>query len=173
MNHEIQSDLTVHIFHSLHLTVDFSRLTGEKAVDPEAAFSEMLTLKLGQTWLLSNSHGEFQAGDFHRKYLRLSQSVGNSFLSIVYFDPGLLYSAIRPYESFFSSLAAINRVTKRRVLLVADKGMRKNEVSAEYVKTVSSVVGGSTRNLFVGKVYDMPPSFTDFCRDMVEEVARL
>lgn len=161
MDAEHQSDLTVHIYSTLSVLVDWGRFSGSQEADLDGAISRALSERFHQTWLVCNGFSSVRSPTFHTDYLRFSQAVQHCFYSVVYIDPASFCSVLADVRIFLHTILSVNRVLKRKVLLIADETL-VGEVAEHYKRQVGELENAMPDALARGILWNGTGPFQEF-----------
>lgn len=172
MNPQQFSDLTVSIFSCLHVTTDY-HFVNDAPKDTDGALSELLSTKLGQTWLIHNSIHDVCYDRFHHDYIQSSRAIENCFLSVIGIDADQACAGERDAEFLVSSILNINRVFKRRVIFYGLRASSMSSGGLHYTKLLSQLPNFPSNSLAQVRWLDKKMPFDDFATLICNDVRAL
>jgi len=143
-----QSDLVVNIYSSINALIDYKCFRDEYT-DKDGFISYSLSKRFNQSWLVYNSFSRVAPETFHSDYLRLSLDAQNCYISVIFVDPSYFCSSLNDIDVFIHTLLNINRVLKRKILIMVSK-FPENTIDEYYAKHIGSLAGSVSGNLAAG-----------------------
>jgi hypothetical protein len=162
------SDLTVHIFSTLHFLVDYE-LFGKGQVDCDGAVSRHLSNTLNQSWLICNSLNRVRPQYFHTDYLNASAGIANCMMSMVFIDPANFCTSKDDVAVLLHSLISTNRVHKRRIVFFAHSAAEE-EIQEAFHDAIVGFASEPSQRLARGIVLSAGLSVIGFADEVLRAV---
>jgi len=143
-----QSDLVVNIYSSINALIDYKYLKDEYT-DKDGIISYSLSKRFSQSWLVYNIFSRVAPETFHSDYLRLSHDAQNCYISVIFVNPSYFCSSLKDTDVFIHTLLNINRVLKRKILIMVSKSP-ENSINEYYAKYIGSLASSASSNLAAG-----------------------